>query len=170
MFMEISSNILKLYGFLVFFLIFILIFGIILRLWVSKFDLNIKKIKIYTLFLRLDNLSTIALSSTIMRYFFIIWSIFFISNFNISYLVLLIILSIIFNISLFNYFGIFFDIINSVIQYVSIVILSLLIGYLIEVRFTWYVLVMSVLLGIFLFAYSTYFLFKNFNDIIVKGR
>lgn len=170
MFMEISQNIIKLYGFLVFFIILMLFFYIILKLWFFKFDLSIKKIKVYTLFLKLNNLSTIALSSVIISYFFIIWNIFFISNFNISYLVLLIILAIIFNICLFNYTGIFFGIINSVIQYISILILNLLIGYLIEVRFTWYVLVMSVLLGIFLFAYSTYFLLKHLNDIIIKER
>jgi hypothetical protein len=167
-FNQILANLYRLFSFIACFSIFIVIIGILFHYKFKVFKLNVKSIKMYTLFMQLSNKSIMALSATTMRYVFIIWYLIFLPEFNISYIILLILLCMVFNICLEKPQLIFFDIFNVVFQYVLMILLSFLVGYLNDIRLVWYVVVMVILLSLFIFVYACYTFFKSLNDIVIK--
>lgn len=161
-------NILRFYSFIMLFLVVIILAGIFLSLKFRHFKFNVKKIKFYTLFLNLDNASILSFAAAIMRYSFLIWYLVILPDFHVSYVIFLLVLSLLFNIEVGKYFSFIFDFLNLIIQYVSLVLLGFLKGYLFDVKFVWYVIAMVILLSTFIFIYITYFFFKNIKDILTK--
>lgn len=168
MYNKILANILELNSFIITFLVIVVILGLFLNYKFKRFKFDVKKIKIYSLFLLSNNLSIISLSAALMSYSFIIWYLIIQPEFHIMYIVLLFILNLIFNIFIGKYINIFTDFINILFQYFLLVLIGYLIGYLYDVRIVWYVVVMAILLIIFILIYSTYFFLKNINDILIK--
>ncbi len=168
MFNQILANFYRLFSFIACFSIFIVIIGILFHYKFKKFKLNVKSIKMYTLFMQLSNKAIMALSATTMRYVFIIWYLIFLPEFNLAYIILLILLCTIFNICLGKPHLIVFDIFNVVFQYVLLILLGFLVGYLNDIRIVWYVVGMVILLALFIFVYASYTFFKSLNDIVIK--
>ncbi|MGE5455536.1 MAG: hypothetical protein ACM3O4_00295 [Ignavibacteriales bacterium] len=167
---EILINIFDLIEFIIIFLILVVILAITLNLSLKTFILKPNKVKLYGFFIRLNNLSILALSAAIIRYMFIIWCLFNLNDISLIHLCFLIFLSVIFNLANKNFLELIFDLINSIIQYWSLVCGSLLVGYLREVRIELYVVFITILLGIFIAIYSTYFLLKNINNILINNK
>jgi hypothetical protein len=163
-------NILSLFDFILLLCIVLIAMGLVLRHIIKRFNINEYKIKLYGIFMNLGDLSILAICSSIIRYIFILWCVIGCSNFNIIHLIFLITISLITNLCVFNLLGFIFDMFSSLILYFSFIICSLLLGYLNDVRFEWYVLTIAVLLIIFIFIYATYFLLKTVNDIVSKNK
>ncbi len=170
MWFEILINVFSLIEFIIIFLISIIVLTVILNFNFKKFILKPSKVKLYGLFIGLNNVSTIALSVAIIRYMFIIWCLFSLDNISLIHLCYLLFLSIIFNFINKSFIELIFDLINSIIQYWSLVCGSLLVSYIREVRFELYVVFITTLLVIFIAIYSTYFFFKNINSILINNK
>jgi hypothetical protein len=170
MFDAVTNNILKLFEFIILFFILIIIIGFGLRLLFKKVSLTTKKTKIYGIFLHLNNLSIVALGVVFIKYIFILWCLYRCINIEILHLIFLIIISLIFNISIKNYKGLIFDIINSIFIYLSIKSLGILISYINDISFIWYVFAISILLSIFIILYNSYFFIRNIYDIGQKNK
>ncbi len=162
------------FKFLVFFVIFIFIGYIVslilLRKEKNKKKLSNTKIKIYGLFLQLNNKSIFALSVVLLKYILIIYLLFNRTDLNIIHLYILLLFSIIYIIIEKGIKTIISELVSSVALYYSLFFSKLLTGYTNEIRLEWYVILGNTLLILFIFMYSTYFLVKNVDEIVSKNR
>ncbi|MDD4187739.1 MAG: hypothetical protein PHX04_03145 [Bacilli bacterium] len=165
---DILVYILELKSFIITFLVVVIILGIYLNYKFKRINFDVKKIKKYSLFFLSSNLSIISLSAALMSYIFIIWYLLILPKFHIMYLVLLFGLNLIFNLFIGKYINIITDFINRLFQYILLVLIGYLIGYLYDIRIVWYVVIMVILLTVFILINSTYLLLKNINDILIK--
>lgn len=166
----ISNNSVNIFfGFLIFFVIAMLIFEVMFYV-LQKGKNNNKKIGFFGILMELSDMDILALSVLIIKYLFILWSLFDKSSINIGHLFILIILVVIFGIGSKNIKATFVEFISSFAIYFAFICLRILSGYLIDVRFEWYVLLGKVCLIVFVILYSTFFLIKNINEVALKNK
>lgn len=160
------------FHFMLFFVIFIIVLELLAFLMLKNKDKQIKgkRINLFGLFMELDNLTILAIAVLIIRYEFIVYSIF--SNDAVIYvhLVILLILGILFGLTSLSFKNLIIETVSSIAIYFGLVCSKLLASYLIDVRFEWYVSLGNICLIVFMLIYITFFLFRNINDIVSRTR
>lgn len=170
-----SKNIINIiFNFLLFFGIFIVLVCIFFKIVLNK-DKDLKKFsalktKVFGLFMEIDNFTIFALSVNFVRFVFSIYSLFFVKNLSIVNFYVLIFLSILFGVSSRNVKNLLFEIFSSYAFYFGLFLSNLLIGYLTDIRFVWYIFLGNIFLNIFLVIYLVFFVLRNMIDVISKSR
>ncbi len=171
--MKINSLMIILIRFLIMFIIFVLLLQLIFYLIVDKNKSNeIKGLRInfFGLLLEIDNWMTLALSVSLIRYIFIIWTLFDSASISIIHVTILFTLSVLYGVFTKSIKNIIFEFLSSIALYYSLISSRLLTGYLAEVRYEWYVFLGDILLKIFIILYSTLFLLRNITDAVLKHK
>ncbi len=120
-------------------------------------DINYKKSKIiFPILFNIKNIDIFRLSLLITKYLLALYVLF--SNFeiNFSILTIFIIIDSLYNIVHFNILGAVFDYINSMFLFATIFGVRLIKSYILEVKFTYSLAIIDVLLIIFLISYLIY--------------
>ena len=138
-----------------------------LRFLVKRSSVKDNRIKILGLFINLNNNQIISLSLLTVRYIFIIYFLLSHHN-NITYLYFLIIITLLYNIFNKKTFFFIFDILNSLLYYFGIYIFNLVYEYNFLISSSWYLSVIILLSGLFIFMYATYFFVLNVDDVLLK--
>ncbi len=128
------------------------------------------RVHFFGLLMELEDFTILALSVLLIRFVFVIWTLFdniAISDFHVVVLIAFTILYGLFSKSIKN---LVFESFNSFTLYFALLASRVLTNYLIEVRYEWYVFTGDILLKIFIIIYSTFFLLRNINSLIVKTR
>lgn len=156
------------FHFMLFFVIFIIISEAFLFLLFKKKEDILKKrrITLFGLFLELDNLTILAIAVLMVRYLFILFAIFDKSSIIYVHLFILLLLSFVFGVLARNGKTLVFELVSSCVIYFALICSKLLSGYIVDVRFEWYVLLANFLLILFVIIYITFFLLKNVNDVV----
>lgn len=168
-----NQNIINIFfHFMLFFVIFIIVlemvFSLILRN--NKKQITGKKINLFGLLMELDNLTIFAIAIQIIRYLFIIFSIFSKDQIIVVHLAILILLSLSFGITSKSIKNTILETISSFAIYFGLICSKLLISYIADVRYLWYVSLGNILLIIFIIIYATFFLLRNINFVVSKTK
>lgn len=153
---------------LTFFLIIILLF-IIFKISLRKHKITDGKIKIYGIFMGLQNNEILSMGILTIKYIFIIWCVTGTTEQNYVYLLVMVILGILYNLLNNRFVNLLFDILNIGVIYVALTCKNLFFNYLNEVMFEWYVLLFGILVSLFVVLYVSYFFIKDL-DYILKGN
>lgn len=161
--MNLSDVLYNLVGFTVVAIIFLIILSITLRFLSKKFSVD--KIKLYGIFLNMNNNTILSFSLVSINYLFLVWCLI---NFqmNYMYLILSFILIILSDIFAKNYKKIIISIINIFIECSSIYAISILKDYIFSEGFNTLLFAVLVLVVIFIFLYFTYTMFRSLNNIV----
>ena len=160
--------------FTMFFIVFLVFLELISFIVLDKKSKNntIEGVRVhfFGLLMELDNFTILALDLLLIRFVFVIWTLFdniAISDFHVIMLAVFTVLYGFFSKSIKN---LIFESFNSFSLYFALLASRILTNYLIEVRYEWYVFVGDILLKVFIIIYSTFFLLRNINSLIVKTR
>ena len=160
--------------FTMFFIVFLVFLELISFIVLDKKNKNNTvegvRVHFFGLLMELDNFTILALDVLLIRFVFVIWTLFdniAISDFHVVVLIAFTLLYGIFSKSIKN---LIFESFNSFTLYFALIASRILTNYLIEVRYEWYVFTGDILLKIFIIIYSTFFLLRNINSLIVKTR
>lgn len=164
-----NTNIRILFNFTIFFVIIMLILEIIFSI-IKKSKNMEKKIPIFGIFMGLSNLSIVAISALIIRYLFVLWSLFDNNQVSIVHLIVILSLTLIFGFILRKVKVLLLEVFSSFLLYFAIICLRILSGYLIDVRFEWYILLGKICLITFIIIYATFSLLKNINEVSLKNK
>lgn len=163
--------VINVFKFALFFVIFILIAELIFKVILSRNKKDSKKnITILGLFMELDNSSIFAISLSIVRYLLIIFALLILSYYHTYILLILLFLAILYGFTSKSIKNLVIELVSSFAIYFSIVCSKLLVGYLIEVRYEWYVILGYIFLVLFIIIYATYFLLRNVNYVISTSK
>lgn len=158
----------SLFYFFCFFMIMLIFLSSVFHLLLANFNPTKTKLKIYGIFLEMSKIQVLQASLLIVRYIFLLWCLF--SNGVESYaLVLLIVPGFIFNVLSKKVFNTIFDLISNIIIYFSLISKNIILTYLTDISFVWYVALIYFLLQIFMFLFYNYSFLKGF-DIILKKK
>ncbi len=154
---------------LVFFIVVVLIF-VVFKIALKHSNINEGKIKIYGIFMGLKNSEMLSIGILTIKYAFIIWLIIGVNTENYIYLIILLMLSILYNIINKRFLSIIFDVINSLVIYIAFVCKNTFFEYLNNVKFEWYVLILGIFICLFLFLYANYFFIKDIDFVLKKNK
>lgn len=162
------------FKFSVFFVIFIFIGYIVISAILKKKDkggkLSTNKIRVFGLFMELDNFSVFAIAVALVRFIFVFYIICNRNDLINIHLFVLLLMSVLFGISSKSFKNLIIDLGSSAGLYFALFSSKLLSDYMLEVRVSWYILVGNVLLIVFVFMYSCYFLLRNINDVVSRTK
>lgn len=161
--MNLSDVLYNLVGFTVVAIIFLIILAITLRFLSKKFSVD--KIKLYGIFLNMNNDTILSFSLISINYLFLVWCLI---NFQMNYIYLIfsLILIILSDIFAKNYKKIILNVINLFIECASIYIIGILKDYIFSEGFNTLLFIVLVLVVIFIFLYFTYTMFRSLNSIV----
>ena len=144
--MTINTLVTILFRFMLFFIFFILFLELIFYFLLRKKNNQIDgyKIHLFGLLMELDNFTILALSVALIRFIFIIWTLFDSASIGNVHVVLLIIFAILFGIFSKSIRNLLFESINSTAIYFALIASRLLTNYLVEIRYEWYVFEVQV--------------------------
>jgi hypothetical protein len=166
-YVDIFSNLIL---FLVVAIIFLVVLSIFMFIFLRNFKVDEKKIKIYGLFLNMDNKSLIAFSALSLNYLFLVWCMVSFNDINVIYVFVTYMLVFISDIVRKNYPKGFINLILSGVNCLAIHIVYVVHNYLIEQYQNPILIVVLVLTLIFIFMYYTYNLFRSLNDVIIQNK
>ena len=159
--------------FLLFYVITILIIMIIVNIVLSSSKDNRlinNKIGFYGLFMQMGDRDVLNLSIIILRYFFIIFSLFNSISITSIHLYILILLTIIYSISSLSIKNLLLGLFSSFGVYIGLFLTKTLTNYLIDVYYLWYVYYGRILLVIFLLIYASFFFIKEVNETVLNSK
>lgn len=161
--MNLSDVLYNLVGFTVVAIIFLIILSITLRFLSKKFSMD--KIKLYGIFLNMNNNTILSFSLISINYLFLVWCLI---NFQMNYIYLIfsLILIILSDIFAKNYKKIILNVINLFIECASVYIIGILKDYIFSEGFNTLLFIVLVLVVIFIFLYFTYTMFRSLNSIV----
>lgn len=170
--MTLNSVMSILFKFTLFFVFFILFLQVLSFILFRKEGKNLSgfRINIYGLLMELDNFTILALSVSLIRYVFIIWTIFDSSSIGFVHVFMLVIFSVLFGFFSKNIKNLLFESVSSVAIYYALISSRLLTNYLVDIRVIWYVFLGDIMLKIFIILYATFFLLRNINSSVVKTK
>lgn len=129
-----------------------------------------KKIPIFGIFMGLSNVSILAMAALIIRYLFILWSLFDNNQVSIVHLFVILSLTLVFGISLRKIRVLVLETFSGFLIYFALICLRILSGYLIDVRFEWYILLGKICLITFIIIYGAFSVLKNINEVSLKNK
>ena len=156
--------------FLVVAIIFLVILAIIFAIFLKNFKVDENKIKLYGLFLNMDNRSLIAFSALSINYLFLVWCMVCFDNINVIYVFFTYALVMISDIVRQNFPGIFINMIYSGINCLAIWVVHLIYTYLTTETNSLVLIILLVFTLILIFLYYTYNLFRGLNDVVIKNK
>lgn len=151
-------------------IVFLIILTIIFTLFAKKFKFNQKNVDIYGLFLNLDTISLISISSLTINYLFLVWCTLSFKGLNVIYISFTIILVFLSDAINDNFKNLPISLGLTAINCAAIQITYLIYNHLINEKFSY---VLSIVLGLvvlFVFLYYTYNLLRQINNIAVKQK
>ena len=154
---------------LLLFVIFFIVLGEFIIFSFLKHVKSDKITKIFGIFMELNKVQVFNISISFIKYIFILYCLFISTKITIVHLYFLSILCILFGISSFSFKNFVIDAVSIAPLYFGFVCRRLFIGYLNDVMYVWYIYLGNILLTIFLILYSTFFLLKYINDILLKN-
>ncbi len=155
---------------LLFIVIVFIILGELLISFLLKRAKNDKVTKIFGIFMELNSIQIINISIALIKYIFILYCLFLSIKISKVHLYFLTILSLLYGASSLSLKNFAIDLISVFPLYLSFVCRQLFIGYLKDVMYVWYVYWGNILLTIFVVLYSTFFLLKYINDMLLKSN
>ena len=161
----ILSNIIN---FLIVGLVFIGVLAITFKITLKNYNVKTSKLKFYGLFLGMDNKSVLAFSCITLNYIFLIWCTATFSGMNLVYILITTVFILLADILIKDYKRIHIDLLFTLINCVSIYVISLVYNYLVGEYTSIFLLIILGLLIIFVFLYFTYITFKLLNNIVLK--
>ena len=169
---KIIANII--FKFLAFFVIIVMIGFVSVRRILSRKDENGKlstnKTRLFGLLMELDNFSILSISTIIVRFLFIVYSLCFRSELSFLHFFVLVFLSSFYGVITKSVKNVIVEVIGSGATYIGLYASMLLGNYTREIRFVWYVSLGNVFLILFLVLYSLYFFFKCINDVVSNTK
>lgn len=153
--------------FMITFVIISFIFFFLLSYMVNKNKIEDNKIKLLGMFMGLSDKDIFSLSLLTLRYVFIIYLLISV-NIDQIHLIFLLTISVLYCFINKRFIYIFADCMNSLLYYYGVVVFSLLVSYLNDIVFIWYIFVITIVLFIFIFLYSSYFFVLNSSKIFEK--
>ena len=161
--MNLSDVLYNLVGFTAVAIIFLVILAVTLNLLSKKF--SVEKIKLYGIFLNMNNNTILSFSLISINYLFLVWCLI---NFQMNYIYVIFsfILILLSDIFAKNYKKIPLNIINLFIECASIYVISILKDYIFKEGFNTLLFIVLVLVVIFIFLYFTYTMFRSLNGIV----
>ncbi len=148
--------------------IFIVVLALTFRIGLKNYNVKTSKIKLYGLFLGMDNRSILAFSLITLNSIFLIWCITTFSGLNIYYVFITVSLILLADIVIKDYNRIFIDLIYSMINIACIFVTSMLYDYLVNKYNSVFLLIILGLVCLFVFLYYTYMTFKLLNNVVLK--
>lgn len=160
------------FQFMIIFVIFILGLEALLFYFLKKKKgiIEGKKVPLFGILMELNNSNIFAISILIIRYLFIIFSLFTNHLINIFHFIFISILSILYGISTKSIKTTIIEFISSLFISVGLFCQSLFVGYLQDVDIVWYVVLGNICSIVFLFLYVSFFLVKNLNEVISNNK
>lgn len=160
--MNYSDIIYNLLGFTVVAIIFLIILSITLKVLSKRF--SIEKIKLYGVFLNMNNNAILSFSLISINYLFLVWCLI---NFQMNYIyaifsIALIILSDLFST---NFKRMLINFISSLIEIISIYVITIFRDYL-TTDGNMALSIILLLVILFIFLYYTYTMFRRLNNIV----
>ena len=161
--MNLSDVLYNLVGFTAVAIIFLILLTIILKFLSKQFSVD--KIKLYGIFLNMNNNTILSFSLISINYLFLVWCLI---NFQMNYIYLIFSFVLILLSGLFakNYKKIPLNIINLFIECASIYVVATLKNYIFKDGFNILLFIVLVLVVIFIFLYFTYTMFRSLNSIV----
>lgn len=156
--------------FLVVAVIFLVVLSIVMMLFLKNFKVDEKKIKLYGLFLNMDNKSLIAFSALSINYLFLVWCMASFNDINVVYVFFTYLLVFISDVVRKNFPKGFINLILCGVNCLFIHIVYIIHSYLIEQYQNPILIVVLVLSLIFIFMYYTYNLFRSLNDVVLQNK
>ncbi len=130
---------------------------------------NDKVVKVFGIFMELNKIQIFNISVSLVKYIFIIYCLFISTKITMLHMYFLSILCLLFGISSLSLKNFLIDAVSIIPLYLGFVCKRLFIGYLNDVMFVWYIYLGNVFLTIFILLYSTFFLLKYINDMLLKN-
>jgi len=156
--------------FLVVAVIFLVSLSIVMMLFLKNFKVDEKKIKLYGLFLNMDNKSLIAFSALSINYLFLVWCMASFNDINVVYVFFTYLLVFISDIVRMNYPKGFINLILAGVNCLFIHVVAVIHDYLVEQYQNPILIIVLVLSLIFIFMYYTYNLFRSLNDVVLQNK
>ena len=126
--------------------------------------------KIFGIFMELSNVQVFNISISVIKYIFILYCLFTPGKITTVHLYFLVVTSLLFGVSSLSFKNFAIDAISILPLYLGFVCRQLFQGYLSDVMYVWYVYWGNVLLTIFIILYSTFFVIKYINDMLLKSQ
>ena len=126
--------------------------------------------KLFGIFMELNKVQIFNISISLIKYIFIWYCLFTTSKITTLHLYFLIVLSLLFGVSSLSLKNFLIDAVSIFPLYLGFVCRKLFQGYLNDVMYVWYVYWGNILLTIFIILYSTFFVLKYINDMILKSQ
>lgn len=159
-------------NFILAFFLIIIIFLLITELWFRpKKDKVIEedKLKFYGLFMGLSNYDVLLFSLKTVSYVFLVWSLFS-NQLELVHFIFFLLIQILFDVlgkrpmsGVFNFF-------NSLFLCFLLFSKQIFYQYLVDVAIVWYVILLLLLIGAFVFFYSSYFYLKDIEFLITRNK
>ena len=151
-------------------IVFLIVLTIIFTLFTKKFKFNQKNIEIYGLFLNLDTISLISISSLTINYLFLVWCTLSFKGLNIIYISFTIILVFLSDAINDNFKNLPISLGLTAVNCAAIQITYLIYNHLINEKFSYILAIILGLVVLFIFLYYTYNLLRQINNIAVKQK
>ena len=149
-------------------ILFIVLGEVFISFLLKKLDGD-RVIKLFGIFMELSNVQVFNISISLIKYIFILYCLFISRKITTVNLYFLVILSILYGLSSLSIKNFVIDAVSILPLYLGFVSKQLLIGYLHDVMYVWYVYWGNVLLTIFIILYGTFFVLKYIDDMLLKN-
>ena len=150
--------------------VFLIVIAIIFRIFCRKFQFKDKNVELYGLLLNLNTSSLISISATTINYLFLVWCTISFKGLHVIYIAIILLLVLLSEAVIDNFKGLPVSIGMSVIHCLAIQLIYVVYQYLTIDNFSYWLLIILFLLILFVFLYYTYYLFRNINNVVVKGK
>ena len=150
--------------------IFLITVAIIFNIFCKKFKFDKKNIELYGLLLNLDTPSLISISTLTVNYLFIVWCTINFKGLNVIYISFIMILTLIGDAVIDNFKKLPVSILLMLGDCVAIQVIYLIYNYISSGAFSVGLIVILILVILFVFLYYTYNLFRQINNIVVRGK
>ena len=144
--------------------------GVSFLLYYFSNKFNFKYINLYGFFSRMDDISLIMLSSTILKEITLVYCIIKLNDFSVLYLYVFLIFCFIYGFFSFKILIFIKEILIGITEYLIIYFLSLLSAFLVDVKYSKIVIYYIWILSIVLICCSIYFFTRNLFTIVKKNQ
>ena len=155
---------------ILFLVVLFIVLGELLVSIILKYSKSDRVTKIFGIFMELSKIQVFNISISLVKYVFILYCLFISRRITTVHLYFLSILCLLFGISSLSFKNFAIDAVSILPLYFGLVCRKLFIGYLNDVMYVWYIYLGNILLTIFLILYSTFFLLKYINDMLLKNN
>ncbi len=151
-------------------IIFLIVLTIIFTIFCKKFKFDKKRIEIYGLFLNLDTISLISISSLTINYLFLAWCTLTFQGLNIIYISFTVILVFLNDAINDNFKNLPISLGLTAVNCAAIQITYMIYNHLINEKFSILLAIILGLVTLFIILYYSYNLLRQINNLVVKQK